>query len=141
MSRLRAGDDGSMAVEMVIVIPVLLLLVALVFAYGRAAQVNGTLQAGVRDAARTASQARDQLDAQTRAEAVVREALGPGATGCQNTLQLDPVTFQLDVPVTVTARCSYPLNDLGLPGAPGSITASATFSSPLDPNRGLNDAP
>ena len=131
-----------MALEMVILTPLLLLLLALLFAYGRAAQANSTLQAGVRDAARSASQARNAVDARTRAEAVIRAALGPGATGCQNSLQLDPIRFQLDVPVTVTARCSYPLNDLGLPGAPGSITASATFASPLDPNRGLDvDAP
>jgi Flp pilus assembly protein TadG len=130
-----------MAIEMVIATPLLLLLVALVFAYGRAAQVNGTLQAGVRDAARSATQARNAADARQRAEAVIRDALGPGATGCQNTLQVDPIQFQLDLPVTVTARCSYPLNDLGLPGAPGSITASATFSSPLDPNRGVDDVP
>ena len=138
---MRARDEGSLALEMVIIIPVLFLLVALVFAYGRAAQVNGTLQAGVRDAARSASRARDAVQAQARAEAVIREAIGPGATGCLNSLQVDPVTFQRDVPVTVTARCSYPLGDLGLPGAPGAITASATFASPLDPNRGLDDVP
>jgi Flp pilus assembly protein TadG len=130
-----------MAIEMVIATPLLLLLVALVFAYGRAAQVNGTLQAGVRDAARSASQARNATEARQRAEAVIRSALGPGSTGCQNTLQVDPVQFQFDVPVTVTARCSYPLTDLGLPGAPGSISADASFSSPLDPNRGVDDVP
>ncbi len=39
-------------------------------------------------------------------------------------------------PVTVTARCSYPMDDLAV-GMPGSVTVEATFSSPLDPNRGV----
>lgn len=133
-----ADDDGTLAVELVIVIPMLLLLISLVFAYGRVAQANGTLESGVRDAARSASQARDAADAQDVAERVIRTAVGPGATGCLATLAIDPIqVFEPGFPVTVTATCRYPMGDLGLPGLPGSVRSRSTFSSPLDPNRGV----
>jgi Flp pilus assembly protein TadG len=138
VTRARTSETGALAVELVIVIPALLLLVALVFAYGRVAQVNGTLEAGVRDAARSASQARDPVSAQDVAERVIREALGPGATECQSTLEVVPIpVFVPGEPVTVSASCRYPMGDLGLPGVPGSVTTRSTFSSPLDPNRGI----
>jgi hypothetical protein len=131
-------DAGMIALEVVIAAPVLLLLLALVFAYGRVAQVNGTLEAGVRDAARSATQARSAADAQQRAEQVIRQSLGPGATDCLATLVVEPITvFEAGFPVRVTASCRYPLSDLGLPGVPGSVTTRSTFLSPLDPNRGV----
>ena len=137
MSRPR-GDDGTLAVEFVIVAPLFFLLLALVFAYGRVAQVNGTMEAGVRDAARSASQARDAVAARERAEQVIRTALGPGATGCLSSLEVEPIPqFAPGVPVTITASCRYPLDDLGLPGFPGAVTTRSTFLSQLDPNRGV----
>lgn len=136
--RADRDDRGSLALEFVMIVPSMLMLLGLVFAYGRVAQANGTMEAGVRDAARSASQARDGADALVTAERVIRAALGPGATGCLNTLTVDPIpVFEPGFPVTVSARCSYSLSDLGLPGAPGSVTSRSTFSSPLDPNRGV----
>ena len=132
------GDRGALALEFVMIVPLLFMLLGLVFAYGRVAQANGTMEAGVRDAARSASQARDAADAQVTAERVLRTALGPGAAGCLNTLAVDPIpVFEPGFPVTVSAHCSYSLRDLGLPGTPGSVTTRSTFSSPLDPNRGV----
>lgn len=132
------ADRGALAVEFSIIVPMLLMLLALVFAYGRVGQVNGTMEAGVRDAARSASQTRTLTDAQATAERVLRGALGPGATGCLNTLRVDPIpVFEPGFAVTVTASCSYSMQDLGLPGFPGSVTTRSTFSSPLDPNRGV----
>jgi hypothetical protein len=134
----RVGDSGTLALELVIVMPALLLLLALIYAYGRVAQVTGTLESGVRDASRAATQARDVVEAETTAEQVIRDAVGPGATACLATLDVAPIeVFEPGFPVTVRASCRYPLGDLGLPGLPGDVTASAVFSSPLDPNRGV----
>ena len=36
-----------------------------------------------------------------------------------------------------TASCTYPLADLGLPGAPGDVTPESSFTSMLDPYRGV----
>ena len=45
--------------------------------------------------------------------------------------------FQPGEPVTVVATCHYSLSAL-LPGAPGTVTATSSFTSMLDPNRGLD---
>lgn len=139
MTRARVtarGDRGSLAVELVIAMPLLLALLSVVYAYGRVSQVNGTLEAGTRDAARSASQARSALEAEQVAFSAVEGSLGSGP--CQDSLEVElrDGTFAAGEPVTVDARCQYPLGDL-LPGAPGSITAQSSFSSPVDPNRGV----
>lgn len=137
MSRARS-DTGSMAVELTIIMPLLLLMLSLVYAYGRVTQMNGTLEAGTRDAARSASQARSAVEAQAVAEQAVRTSLPAGATRCLDTLQvlLRDGVFQAGLPVTVTSTCRYPLGDL-VPGVPGSVEASSSFTSPVDPNRGV----
>ncbi len=115
----------------------MLLLIALVAAYGRLGLVNGNFDAGVRDATRSATQARDGADAQVVAEEALRTALVQVSQPCLDSLEVDPIqVFEPGRPVTVTARCSYPLSDLAA-GMPGSVTVEASFSSPLDPNRGV----
>lgn len=134
----RPGDAGSLAVELTIIMPLLLLLLSLVYAYGRVAQVNGTLEAGTRDAARSASQARSPAEAQEVAERAVRTSLPAGASECLDTLDvsLRDGLFSAGLPVTITATCRYPLGDL-VPGVPGTVQASSSFTSPVDPNRGV----
>ena len=139
MSRGRTrGETGSLAVEMAMIAPGLLLIFALIFAYGRAAQVNGTLESGTRDAARSVTMARSYDDARDRANAVLLDAMKDAPQSCQNSLDLQITgDYQPGQPVTVTARCTYDLSDLGLPGAPGTLTAESSFTSMLDPSRGL----
>jgi Flp pilus assembly protein TadG len=134
----RRTEAGSLAVEMAMVAPGLLLIFGLIFAYGRAAQVNGTLESGTRDAARSATVARSYDDALERANAVLLDAMKDAPQSCQNSLDLKITGDYLPgEPVTVTTRCTYDLSDLGLPGAPGTITAESSFTSMLDPYRGL----
>jgi Flp pilus assembly protein TadG len=125
------------ALEFTLVAPALLLLIALLLAYARVTQVSATLDAGVRDAARAATLARDPVAAQQRATAVVQDAVGPG--NCADSLVVDPIpVFAAGQAVTVTATCSYSVADLGLPGLPGSLSVTSSFASPLDPNRELS---
>ena len=129
-------ERGSVALEFTLVAPALLLLIALLLAYARVGQVNATLDAGVRDAARSATSARSADDAQHLALQVLQASVGPG--DCADSLLVEPIPeFRAGRPVTVTASCSYSIADLGLPGAPGSLTVRSAFSSPLDPNREL----
>jgi len=131
------GERGSLAIELAFIAPVFLLLLSLVYAYARVAQVNGTLEAATRDAARTASQARTVEEAEQRVEVTVLDALGRGAPTCRDTLETGVLgLFQAGVPVRVKARCQYSMQDLGLPGFPGDVTVSSTFTSPIDPQRG-----
>lgn len=134
----RRDDRGSIAVELAFVAPIFLLLLSLLYAYARVAQVNGTLDAGTRDAARAASQARTIDDAQEQAEQIVRSSLGTGSQRCLDTLQARVVgAFAAGLPVKVRSTCRYSLDDLGLPGVPGEVTVSSSFTSPVDPGRGL----
>ncbi|NNM46021.1 TadE/TadG family type IV pilus assembly protein [Knoellia koreensis] len=136
--RAASRERGSLAVEMTIIIPSILLIFGLIFAYGRAAQVNGMLESGTRDAARTATVARSYTEAQDRARAVVADALQATPASCRNSLSVSiSDNFRAGEPITVTARCTYSISDIGLPGAPGSITPSSSFTSMLDPNRGI----
>ncbi len=138
MSRRRTStDDGAIAIELVILFPMMLLLIALVAAYGRLGLVNGNFDSGVRDATRSATQARDAGDAQRVAEQALRTAIQGISKPCLDTLEVDPIpVFEPGRPLTVTARCSYPMSDLAV-GMPGSVTLESEFSSPLDPNRGV----
>lgn len=138
MTRARgARDAGSIALEFTLVAPALLLLLAFLLACARYTSAGATLDAGVRDAARAATTSRSAAEAQQRATAVVRAAVAPGA--CADSLVVDPLPqFLAGRPVTVTARCTVPVGDLGLPGMPGHLTVTSAFSSPLDPNRELS---
>ena len=136
----RRRDTGSLSLELVVALPALFVLLALVYAYGRVAQVGGTLDAGVRDAARVATQARSAETAFQAAEAAIRDSLGEGATSCQDSLRVEPIPaadFVPGAPVTVRASCTIPMRDLWLPGMTGEITTSSAFTSQLDPNRGV----
>jgi Flp pilus assembly protein TadG len=134
----RRAETGSLAIELAMLAPSILLIFALIFVYGRAAQVNGTLESGTRDAARSATLARSYEDARTAANAVVLEALKDAPQSCRNTLAVEVDSlYEAGSTVTVNAQCTYGISDLGLPGAPGTITAKSSFTSMLDPYRGL----
>jgi len=134
----RRTESGSLAIELAMLTPAILLIFALIFVYGRAAQVNGTLESGTRDAARSVTLARSYDDALARAHAVMLDALKDAPQSCQDSLDLHIVgPYEAGNPVTVDADCTYGISDLGLPGAPGTITARSSFTSMLDPYRGL----
>lgn len=138
-ARLQRNQAGSLAVEMAMVAPALLLVFGLIFAYGRAGQVNGTLESGTRDAARSATKARNYDDAKRVAYKVAYEAIVDAPRACQDTLQVSVSNnFDPGETLTVDAKCTYGLSDIGLPGAPGTITATSSFSSPLDVYRGVD---
>ncbi|HEY7009324.1 MAG TPA: TadE family protein [Jatrophihabitantaceae bacterium] len=129
-------DRGSLSIEFVIITPMIFLIFALIYVFARVAEVNGVLDTGTRDAARVATQADTYGDAAAAAERVVREEVGTGSQRCLDTLVVDvSKNFEPGQTITVTARCSYPISDAGLPGAPGTLTVSSQFSSVLDPNR------
>lgn len=143
VSRARRGleERGSLSVELAVAAPALVLVLLLVFAYGRAATVNGTLESGTRDAARSATFSRSYAEAQDRAFAVVDAAVAADVpAGCRDSLRVDVSdTFEPGEPVTVSATCRYSLSDLGLPGAPGELSPESSFTSVLDPNRGVDE--
>ena len=128
-----------MALELTLLAPMLLAVVALVLAYGRYAQVSGLLDTAARDSARAATQSRSSAEARERVERIVRTTLADAAQSCADsaayTMEADG--FLPGGYVTVTVRCRVGYGDLGVPFAGGERTLERSFTSPLDPYRGV----
>ena len=142
----RRGDEGSAALELVVLAPVLLVLLALIIAAGRTSIAQSSVDAAARDAARQASLALNPYAAQQAGLASARQALRQDGLDCvsEDVLVDTGVTDSGDTdtgfglapgtPATVSATvsCKVPLSDLFLPGLPGFHIMTSTFSSPLD---------
>jgi Flp pilus assembly protein TadG len=139
----RRPDTGNAALELVVLAPVLILLICMVIAAGRIAIARGSIDSAARDAARQASIARSPQDAMSAAQSSASAELADENLNCSAlSVQLPRVYTAFATPlgqpasVTATVRCTVSLSDLILPGMPGSVPLTFTFSSPLDPYRG-----
>ena len=130
------GEEGSAALELVILAPVLLALLGLVIAAGRTSIAQGSVDAAARDAARQASIALTPAPASLAGELSARAALRRDGLDCSPAVIVD--TGQFSIPpgrpaaVTATVTCAVSLASLTLPGLPGTARLRATFTSPLD---------
>ena len=136
---MTASDDrGALSIEYVIVTPIIFLVFALVYVFGRMAEVDSVLDAATRDAARAASIAPSYAEAQRAATQTVHDEIYHGSTTCRDTLQVTVSSnFRPGETIIVRATCTYPISDAGLPGAPGSVTVHSQFATVIDPNRSL----
>jgi Flp pilus assembly protein TadG len=124
----RGSDRGSMAVEVVLLTPVLVAFLLLVVAFGRYVAIRGEVEAASRDAARAASLERDGGSAEAAARRTASASLPGRDCGA---VELSG-NFVAGGTVTATVQCTIPLNDLGLLGLPGSVTVRGTSDAPLD---------
>lgn len=128
-----AAERGSMSVEMIVLVPVLLLIVMIAVAGGRLVSAEGMVQAAARDAARAASIERSAGEA----DAAARRSLAAADTAnAQCSGGVDVGGFGRGGTVTVTVRCRVELSDLGLVFLPGATTVSASSTAPVDTWRG-----
>ena len=130
MSWIRRDQRGSMAVELVILAPLLMMFAMLVVAGGRYVDAEGDVQAAARDAARAASLQDTIGEARQAAQGTIAASLD--RDGCTVGFDAD---WQPDGTVSVTLRCQVPYGDLGLLGLPGSVTVDAESHVRLDPYR------
>jgi Flp pilus assembly protein TadG len=121
-----------MAVEVVLMIPILLLFMLLVVAGGSYVSVRADMEAAARDAARAASLERSSIAARSAATASVSSALDGFASCRMGDFASD---FRPGGAVTVTIDCKVPNDGLGLIGLHGTLDMSATGSAPLDTYR------
>ncbi|GAA2012911.1 pilus assembly protein [Brevibacterium samyangense] len=128
-------DGGAMSIELVLVIPILFMVLALVFGFGRVAIVQANFDAGVRDAARAATQSDTGDQAYSAATKTLRDATSRASQECTDTLDVEPIdNFSSGQFVTVSAKCRYPMAQMfGV--LPGHMWVSSTFTSPLDTNK------
>ena len=128
-----AGERGSMSVEMIVLVPVLLLIVMIAVAGGRLVSAEGMVQAAARDAARAASIERSAGEA----DAAARRSLAAADTAdAQCSGGVDVGGFGRGGTVTATVSCRVELSDLGLVFLPGATTVTASFTAPVDTWRG-----
>jgi hypothetical protein len=108
-------------------------------AAGRIAVAGGSVEAAARDAARYASIARDATSARSAALIGARETLAQEGLKCVPTVSVDTGGFSRPVgtpaAVSATVTCVVRLEDVALPGIPGSKELTSRFVSPLDPFR------
>jgi Flp pilus assembly protein TadG len=127
----QPGDRGSMAIEIVVLTPILLAFTLLVVAGGRLVARQGDVDSAARDAARAASIERTPDDAARAVAQTVADSSLPQGLTC---LAAKPDTSNW-VPggsVGVTIQCKVSYAGLGLIGLQGSAQIEGHSVAPLD---------
>lgn len=147
----RTGERGSVSVEVAILAPVFLALLAVAGIAGRTALAHEAIDAAAHDAARAASISRTATDARSAARSAVQDRLDWDNLSCRTAPTLtfagtvdgratsledafrSPVGTPATVSVAVSCVVSFQSLPLAaLPGAPDRKRVSARFDSPLD---------
>lgn len=140
MRRIARQERGSLAVELVILAPVMLLVLGLAIFAGKVVTAGQAVEQAASAAARTASISRTAGGAQASAETAARDTLTQQGMDCvTTTVSVDTSGFNNPVgtAATVSAAVTCVVNTSSLaPGIPGSRTVTATSASPLDTFRG-----
>jgi Flp pilus assembly protein TadG len=127
----RREDRGSATVELVVLVPVCLLLLATVVAFGRFADARADVDSMAREAARAASIAANPSAAVRRAQETT-DSLQGATPECADVRQTADVSdFVPGGEVVITVSCRVALADLPFMG---SVTRTITseFREPID---------
>lgn len=130
-------DRGSVALELTVLTPGLLLLIAMVIVAGRVSLAGAAVDGAARDASREASIARTAPAATREATAAATATLARQGLQCARMdVSVDTSGFRVPVgspaSTSATVRCTVRLSDVGIAGLPGTRTVQASFTSPLD---------
>lgn len=136
----RGERGGSAAVELVIVVPATMMMLALAVAGGRIWMAESAVEQSAGAAARAASLDRTGAAAAADAREIADSNLASSSLECVNSsVSVDTGAFSTPVGtpgrVTVRVSCTVTFADLLLPGLPGSRTLSAEGVAPLDTYR------
>jgi Flp pilus assembly protein TadG len=118
-----------MAIEVVILAPVLIAVMMLIVGLGRYVDRRGDVEAMARDAVRSASLQRDAASARQAAQAIV-DSTRPSGVTC-TPVQLGG-TFAPGEIISVQVRCTVSFNGLGFVGFPGDATLEGESFAPID---------
>ena len=131
--RLRAEESGSVATELVLLTPLLILMLLFVVALGRTVSARMEVDGAAAQAARAASIARDPATATAMAEQAATTALGSDHVTCRDlTVTTDTADFAPGGQVAVTVRCTVDLADLVGLRLPASQSLSSTSTAVID---------
>ncbi|WP_460662080.1 TadE/TadG family type IV pilus assembly protein [Kribbella swartbergensis] len=136
----RPSEQGTMALELAVLAPILLILFMFLLACGRYFQTSSLLESAARDGARSASQARSLAEAQGYVDDAVARTMSQAFKSCKDTASGSITTaFAAGTPLSVEVTCTIDYRDLGLLGIGGDTTITKRFSSSVDPYRGVRD--
>jgi len=127
--------------ELAIIAPVLLALLALIVMGGRFAMASTAITGVAGAAARDASLARNPAAARAAATLTALATLADQNLHCQGapTVRVDTTGFAArpgtPASVSVDVTCVVAVNELGVPGLPITRTVHERAVSPLDPSR------
>ncbi|MBK0868714.1 pilus assembly protein [Saccharopolyspora sp. HNM0986] len=139
LRRLHCDERGSVATELTLLVPVLIVLLLFVVFCGRLADSRLRVDDAAHQAVRAATLARSSSQASSDAHATAQAALAQAGVRCQNLgVSAHLAGLQPGSTVTVTVTCDIGLSDLAMLGVPGSTTAESTASSVVDQWRGTD---
>jgi hypothetical protein len=138
---MNAGDRGSVTIEAAVWFSTVIVLVSVLWAYGRTQLADGAVHHVAINAARQASHARTAAEAQSTARETAGQVLAEQGLRCASAaVVVDTAGFSVPVgqpaQVRVDVTCVVELADLSVPGMPGSWTLKQSWSSALDTYRG-----
>lgn len=139
MTPLRAlGDRGSVAAEVALVTPLLIMLLLFVVFCGRLASAHLKVDDAALQAARAASLSRTAGQATADAEATARSGLARAGVSCRSlTVRSEVGALTPGSTVQVTVTCRIGLSDLGFLSLPGTAEAASSAFSVVDRWRGV----
>ena len=134
------GERGSVAVEIALLAPALVLVLGLLVAGGRLWFARTTVLEAALTSARAASLARSAGEAAAAGDEAGRQSMATAGLRCStSSVSVTTAAFAVPVgtPATVTSdvSCSVPFADVLLPGMPGTIALSGHGSAALDTYR------
>ena len=141
VARATARQRGSATLELAVITPALLILLALLIAAGRLTLAHTVLDQAAAAAARAASLARTAEAAEHAARAAALDTLNSQALHCTNlSVHADTRGFRTRVgipaQVSIEVACTLDLSAAAVPGLPGTRTLHADAVSVLDTYRG-----
>ena len=139
MSTLRSDESGLATVELVLLTPLALVVLAFLVIAGRLSTTTADVTAASRDAARAASLGQTYDEGLAAASETAHASLAAQDVTCRNLLVTggDPTTFVAGGEITITVSCDINLADVALPGIPGTRTVASTSTEVIDRFRGV----
>jgi hypothetical protein len=132
------GQRGSMAIELVVLTPVVVMFALLALGLGRFELAREQVIGAARAGAEAAAVAPSAGDAQSAASTAAMPALTNGTYSCkQVNVVTNTAVFVPGGTVQVNVTCQVDFSDLFLPGFPGHTSVEAAVSAPIDPFRSV----
>ncbi|MEU6379275.1 TadE family protein [Streptomyces sp. NPDC046909] len=123
---------GSVTVELVLTIPILILMLWFLVYCGRLSDTRLQIEDAAHQAARAATLDRSQSAAVTDARLTAASALSGAGVTCQSLSVTVHGSLQDGSTVRVAVSCTVGLHDLALLQVPGTTVLTAEFASPVD---------